>query len=109
MTHDQYFKGLLWHFFPDFLRLFIPEIADAIVPDSITLLDPQAVTDLPEGAMRTADVVGRMHSRDGQPETVLVHTEAQSVLRPDFGFRMWQYNASPAGFRGLIRDPHETL
>jgi hypothetical protein len=94
MTHDQYFKGLLWHFFPDFLRLFIPEIADAIVPETITLLDPQAVTDLPEGAMRTADVVGRMHSRDGQPETVLVHTEAQSVLRPDFGFRMWQYNAA---------------
>jgi hypothetical protein len=94
MTHDQYFKGLFWHFFPDFLRLFVPEIADAIVPNTITLLDPQAITDLPEGAMRTADVVGRVHSRDGQPETVLVHTEAQSVVGRAFGFRMWQYNAA---------------
>lgn len=94
MTHDHYFKGLLWHFFPDFLRLFVPEIADAIVPETIILLDPQAITDLPEGAMRTADVVGRVHSRDGRPETVLVHTETQSVVMPNFGFRMWQYNAA---------------
>jgi len=94
MTHDQYFKGLLWHFFPDFLRLFVPEIADAIVPDAITLLDPQTITDLPEGAMRTADVVGRVRSRDGNPETVLVHTEAQSKVEAKFEFRMWQYNAT---------------
>ncbi|HVA88554.1 MAG TPA: hypothetical protein VNL71_01805 [Chloroflexota bacterium] len=94
MTHDQYFKGLLWHFFPDFLRLFVPEIADAIVPDATTLLDPQTVTGLPEGTIRTADVVGRVQSRDGDPETVLVHTEAQSKVGANFEFRMWQYNAT---------------
>jgi len=93
MGHDQLFKDLLKAFFYDFLVLFTPDLAAAIDPASITFLDPQTFTDLPQGQLRLADLVAEVRTLDGQPELLLVHTEVQSVLDADFGYRMWEYHA----------------
>ncbi len=93
MAHDQTFKDLLHTFFYDFLTLFMPGIASGIDPDAITFLDPQTFTDIPEGLMRTADVVAEVHSLVGKPEIVLLHTEAQTESDAGFAYRVWEYNA----------------
>ncbi len=93
MAHDQTFKDVLRGFFHEFLTLFMPAIADGIDADSITFLDPQTFTDVPEGLMRTADLVAEARTFDGAPELVLLHTEAQTEPEFNLGYRMWEYNA----------------
>jgi len=93
MAHDQTFKDVLRGFFHEFLTLFMPAIADGIDADSITFLDPQTFTDVPEGLMRTADLVAEARTFDGAPELVLLHTEAQTEPESNLGYRMWEYNA----------------
>lgn len=94
MNHDQYFKLILWNFLYDFLQLFLPEIAANMAPDEITLVDPQGPVDPPRGAMRTADVAAQVRDLHGRPQMVLLHTEAQTDPAGEFGFRMWEYNAT---------------
>ena len=93
MAHDQTFKDVLHSFFHDFLTLFMPGIASGIDPDAITFLDPQTFTDIPEGLMRTADVVAEVRSLVGKPEIVLLHTEVQTESDAVFAYRVWEYNA----------------
>ncbi len=93
MAHDQTFKDVLRGFFHDFLTLFLPAIADGIDAASITFLDPQTFTDIPEGLMRTADLVAEARTFDGAPELVLLHTEVQAEQEADLAYRMWEYNA----------------
>ena len=93
MAHDQTFKDVLRGFFHDFLTLFLPAIADGIDAASITFLDPQTFTDIPEGLMRTADLVAEARTFDGVPELVLLHTEVQAEQEADLAYRMWEYNA----------------
>ena len=94
MSHDQLFKDLLRAFFADFLALFLPDVAAGIDPDAIDFLDTQTFTDVPEGALRIADVVARVQAREGTPTVVLLHTEVQTQREADLGQRMWVYNAS---------------
>ncbi len=93
MAHDQTFKDVLRGFFHEFLTLFLPAIADGIDAASITFLDPQTFTDIPEGLMRTADLVAEARTFDGVPELVLLHTEVQAEQEADLAYRMWEYNA----------------
>jgi len=93
MAHDQTFKDVLRGFFHEFLTLFMPAIADGIDADSITFLDPQTFTDVPEGMVRTADLVAEARTFDGVPELVLLHTEVQAEQEADLAYRMWEYNA----------------
>ncbi len=76
MAHDQTFKDVLRGFFHEFLTLFLPAVADGIDAASITFLDPQTFTDIPEGMMRTADLVAEARTFDGAPDLVLLHAEA---------------------------------
>lgn len=93
MGHDQLFKDLLRAFFFDFLALFLPQSAAGIDPETIRFIDPQTFTDLPHGRLRIADLVATVQNTEGLPEIVVVHTEIQSVLDDEFGYRMWEYNA----------------
>jgi hypothetical protein len=93
MGHDQTFKDILSPFFYDFLRLFLPHIAEGIDAASITALPTEAFTDIPEGEQRTGDVLIQVTSLDGPAELVLIHTEVQGKERPDFPYRIWEYNA----------------
>jgi hypothetical protein len=93
MGHDQTFKDLLSPFFYDFLRLFLPGIADGIDPTAIKSMPTEAFTDIPEGEQRTGDMLVQVTSRAGRPELVLLHTEVQGKEKPNFPYRMWEYNA----------------
>ncbi|HWE61511.1 MAG TPA: hypothetical protein VHB98_07355, partial [Chloroflexota bacterium] len=73
---------------------FLPEIAVDMAPDEITMMDPQGLVDPPQGEMRTADVAAQVRDLRGRPQTVLLHTEVQTDPGGEFGFRMWQYNAT---------------
>jgi hypothetical protein len=53
----------------------------------------EAFTDIPEGEQRTGDVLIQVTSLDGPAELVLIHTEVQGKERPDFPYRIWEYNA----------------
>lgn len=94
MSHDQLFKDLLRAFFADFLALFLPDIAGGVDTTDIAFLDTQTFTDVPDGALRIADVVAQVHTREGTPAVVLVHTEIQTQRGADLGKRMWGYNVS---------------
>jgi len=90
--HDQLFKQLLETFFFDFLHDFVPDLAEEIDPASINFVPTEAFTDIPDGELRTADLAARVHTRAGEPELILVHTEVELKRGSDFGDRMWEYN-----------------
>jgi hypothetical protein len=92
MGHDQLFKAVLEKFFRDFLELFFPKVAKRLDFRTLVFLDKELFADLPQGPTREADVVARLETHEGEPETVLVHIEVQS--RPEKGFarRMFEYS-----------------
>ena len=91
MGHDQRFKEFLHAFLRDFLKLFLPDVENRLDFQNVEFLDTELFTDRLEGRPREADVVAKLHTRDGSPELVLIHVEVQ--LRPgrDFGARMFEY------------------
>ena len=93
MGHDQLFKEFLREFFQDFLELFYPDEAARLDFGTLRFLDKELFTDFPEGSLREADVVAQIHTREGQPELILVHIEVQLRPEPDFAQRMFQYYA----------------
>ena len=91
---DQLMKEVLQQFLQGFLQLFFPQIAQRLDFDrGIRFRDKELFTDFPEGERREADLVAEVHGRDGQPELVLFHVEAQAKRRRDFPYRMWEYYA----------------
>ncbi len=94
MPQDQLYKELLQEFFREFLELFYPAVAARLDFDRVTFLDKELFTDLPEGSRREADLVARVHRRDGgEPEIVLIHVEIQTQRRGAFAQRMFEYYA----------------
>jgi hypothetical protein len=91
VPQDQLFKDLLREFFREFLELFYPDVAAHLDFTRVTFLDKETFTDLPEGSQRTADLVARVYSVEGEPELILVHVEVESQRRGEFPYRMWEY------------------
>jgi predicted transposase/invertase (TIGR01784 family) len=60
---------------------------------TLEFLDKELFTDFPEGSVREADVVARVHTHEGVPEIILVHIEVQLRPRGVFAYRMYQYYA----------------
>jgi hypothetical protein len=77
MGYDQVFKGILRRFFRDFMELFFPDVAGSLDFDSVDLLDKELFKGFPDGVQRTPDFVVRVRTREGKPEMVIVHIEAQ--------------------------------
>ena len=93
MAYDQVFKGILRRFFQDFMELFFPDIAGSLDFDSVELQDKELFKGFPDGVQRTPDFVVRVRTREGKPEMVIVHIEAQAGIEPRFGRRMFEYYA----------------
>ncbi len=93
MGHDQVFKGILRRFFRDFLELFFPEFAARLDFESLEFQDKELFKGFPDGERREPDIVARVRTREGSPELVVVHIEAQARTEPDFGKRMFEYYA----------------
>jgi hypothetical protein len=75
------------------LELFFPAVAEWLDFGALAFLDKELFADLPQGPTREADVVGRLETRDGEPEIVLVHIEVQSRPKKDFAKRKFEYSA----------------
>lgn len=91
MNHDLLFKELLRLFLPAFLRLFFPAVARKLDFSRLEFVDKETFTDFLEGAARDADVVALVHTKQGEPELILLHVEIESRRRGEFGERMWEY------------------
>ena len=91
MGYDQVFKGILRRFFRDFMELFFPDVAESLDFDSVDLLDKELFKGFPDGVQRTPDFVVRVRTREGEPEMVIVHIEAQAGTGRRFGRRMFEY------------------
>jgi hypothetical protein len=93
MGYDQVFKGILRRFFRDFMELFFGDVARALDFDSVELPDRELFKGFPDGVERRPDFVVRVRTREGRPEIVIVHIEAQAGSEPRFGRRMFEYYA----------------
>ncbi len=91
MGYDQVFKGILRRFFQDFMELFFPDVAESLDFASVELLDKELFKGFPDGVQRTPDFVVRVRTREGRPEMVIVHIEAQAGTGWRFGRRMFEY------------------
>ena len=91
MAHDQFFKELFQAFFDSFMELFFPDAAARLDFSSVEFLDKEMFTDIPQGAVRHADLVAQVRTREGEPELIVVHIEVQARRDRDFGARMAQY------------------
>ncbi len=86
-------KGVLRRFLREFLELFFRDFAARLDFESLELTDKELFKGFPDGARRTPDLVARIRTREGQPEIVMVHIEAQARSEPGFGRRMFEYYA----------------
>ncbi len=91
MGHDQVFKGVLRRFLREFLELFFGDFAARLEFESLELPDKDLFKGFPDGVPRKPDLVARIRTREGQPELVMVHIEAQARPESDFGRRMFEY------------------
>ncbi len=91
MGHDQVFKGVLRRFLQEFLELFFRDFAARLEFESLEFPDKELFKGFPDGVQREPDLVARIHTREGEPELVMVHVEAQARSESDFGRRMFEY------------------
>ncbi len=93
MEYDALFKRLLKTFFRSFVELFFPEVASQIQWDSIEFLDKEEQSQEAEGQSfhRTADIVVKVSTIDGNEEIILIHVEIEHPWRSTFPFRMFEY------------------
>jgi hypothetical protein len=93
MGYDQMFKSILRRFLREFLELFFPSVAARLDFESVELVDKELFKGFPDGVPRWPDFVARVKTREGKPEIVMVHVEAQTKTNPGFGRRMFEYYA----------------
>jgi len=91
MPHDQLFKELLTAFFKEFMELFYPDIAIRLDFSRVTFLDKETFTDIPAGDVRTADLIAKVYTIEGQPEIILTHIEVEARRRSEILARMHEY------------------
>ncbi len=91
MTYDQLFKDLLKTFFKEFIELFFPEVTSRLNWREIEFLEQEVFTNVPEGSRRTADLVAKVATHEGEPELILVHVEVEHPWRCTFPYRMFEY------------------
>jgi len=94
--NDELLKGVIEDNFPDFLRFLYPD-ADGIfdLEKKIEFMDKELkkiTSDRGEQkGGRRADLLAKVHLRDGTEKWILVHTEIEGGRGEDFPFRMFQY------------------
>ncbi len=93
MGHDQLFKTVLERLLQGFLELFFPEVAARLDFQTLRFHDKEVFANAPVGAVREADVVAQLQTREGEPEIVLIHVEVQARAETDFARRMFEYYA----------------
>jgi hypothetical protein len=91
--YDQMFKAILRRFLREFLELFFPSVAARLDFESMELVDKELFKGFPDGVPRFPDFVAKVKTREGKPEIVMVHVEAQTKTDPGFGRRMFEYYA----------------
>jgi predicted transposase YdaD len=91
LSYDQLFKTVLEWLLRDFMELFFPEAAARLDFQTLRFVDKEAFANVPDGTVREADVVARLHTHEGEPELVLVHIEIQTEPEGDFPHRMFEY------------------
>ena len=76
MEYDLLFKRLLESFFRSFMVLFFPEVAPKIQWDSSAFIDKaeQSQEDESQSFQRTADVVVKVATLDGNEELILIQS-----------------------------------
>lgn len=102
--HDQLLKEVLTRFLPDFVALFAPHQAAALDFSTLRLLDKEVFTDVAAGRRREVDLLAEVAARDGTPDLVLIHVEAQQRRKSGFAARMMRY-----GLAIHLRYPEHTL
>ena len=99
MEYDSSFKRLLKTFFRSFMELFFPQVAERIQWDAIEFLDKEEQSQEAEGLgetqsfHRTADIVVKVATLDGEEELIIIHVEIEHPWRSTFPSRMFEYFA----------------
>jgi hypothetical protein len=93
MDHDALFKEVLRTFFAEFMQLFFPEVSAQLDLSQVTFLDKELFSDLMDGIQREPDLIAQIRTKDGEPETVLVHTEVEGRRHSVIRSRMFEYYA----------------
>ena len=89
--HDPVIKQVIQTFVAEFFDLFYPDIAARLDFATVKWLDKEVFTDPPGGNQRTADLVAQVHTKNGQPEILLLHIEPQRKREKDFACRVFEY------------------
>lgn len=94
--YDSAWKKVIEKLFKDFLEFFFPEIYQAIdFTKKIHFLDKELQEIAPDSNMgdRTADVLVKVHLKDGSLTyiCIIIHIEVQSQPKPGFMERMFIY------------------
>ena len=94
--YDSAWKKIIEKLFKDFLEFFFPEIYQAIdFTKKIHFLDKELQEIAPDSNMgdRTADVLVKVHLKDGSLTyiCIIIHIEVQSQPKPGFMERMFIY------------------
>ena len=96
-TNDELLKGAFEEYFVDFLRFLYPD-ADQVfdLSRAIQFMDKELLAIAPDRerreGRRIADLLAKVHLRDGGERWILLHTEIEGGSGDDFAYRMFQYH-----------------
>ncbi|MFA4868970.1 MAG: hypothetical protein WC623_12260 [Pedobacter sp.] len=95
--NDELLKGAFKENFPDFLRFVYPDADEVIDFDKeIEFMDKELFAIIPDrerkNDKRAADLLAKLHLKDGTEKWVLLNVEIEAGRESDFAFRLHQYN-----------------
>jgi hypothetical protein len=95
--NDELLKGAFKENFPDFLRFVYPDADEIIDFDKeIEFMDKELFAIIPDrerqNDKRVADLLAKLHLKDGTEKWVLLNVEIEAGSESDFAFRLHQYN-----------------
>lgn len=94
-SRDILWKGIIEDLFDDFLRYFLPEWAEKEVDFSkpFEFFDKELGQIYPEAETqkRFADLLAKVHTKDGKEQWLFVHIEVQGYEDLEFPYRMFTY------------------
>ena len=96
-ANDELLKGAFKENFPDFLHFLYPQ-ADVMfdLEKGVEFLDKELLAITPDRerttGKRIADLLAKVHMKDGTENCILVHTEIEGGRSKEFALRMFQYH-----------------
>jgi hypothetical protein len=91
--HDRLFKGFLHRFLPDFLTIFFSAEAARLGFSTLTFPRQELIVNLPGQVLRITDVVAKVNTVSGEPETIIVHVKVGANEPKPLPQRMFDYYA----------------